>query len=122
MSDTAPTDQDLSGLLGELAAARKSGEEIWEQRNECFYKLRETTGEVEREIIKEELKKLNALCASAIKKCHTLQSRYTWLLYQLGVADYDYRNYCCYDDYDYRNYCCYDDYDERDGPVTGDYS
>jgi hypothetical protein len=109
MSDTAPTDQDLSGLLGELAAARKSGEEIWEQRNECFYKLRETTGEVEREIIKEELKKLNALCASVSKKCHTLHSLYAWWLYQLGIDDYDY-------------YCYYDDYDERDGPVTGDYS
>lgn len=119
MSDTTPTDRELSGLLEEYDEAYETGEKIWAQRNECFSRLCETAGEVERGILETELKKLNALCASASKKCHTLQSRYTWLLYQRGVADYDYRNYCCYDDYDY---ICYDDYNEQDGSVTGDCS
>jgi len=109
MSDTTPTDRELSGLLEEYEDTWKSGEKIWELRNECFYQLCGTTGKVEREIINEELKKLNALCASVSKKCHTLHSLYAWRLYQLGIDDYDY-------------YCYYDDYDERDGPVTGDYS
>jgi len=84
------TDCQLKRLLEELDAARKAGETIWALRNECFYKLRETAGEVEREILKTELKKLNALCANSNEKCRTLHSLYTWWLYQLGIDDYDY--------------------------------
>ena len=61
MSTAIPNDQEIRELKKEWDAARKAGEKIWELRDKCFYKLRETAGEVERGILETELKKLNAL-------------------------------------------------------------
>jgi hypothetical protein len=107
MSDITPTDAELNKLLDEYKKTCEKREEIWKQRNACFFRLCKTEDEVKREILETELKNIEAHYRDIEDTSHML-----YLLYSTWLNSYDIDDYGDYDGDDDDYYSHFDKEDQ----------